>query len=154
MNDPRNNPSCAPRATRRSRRGATFPEIAISTIFLALALIPLLESIVSGARQVREDRMRTFATSLASSVIERYRLETPAGCIASAAGADTEDSLTPPDPSPLWLEYRSKFELSASCTDDGGPAILRVEVKWNETGQERSLDLTTLVVPTVAPGAP
>lgn len=136
------------------RRGTTFAEVAIATLFLALALVPLLDTIVSGARRTRQDRMRTFACSLASSAIERYRLETPAGCVATAAGAATDATLNPADADPLWHHVRGQFEVLGSCTDSGGVATLRVEIRWQEDGAARNLELTTLVAPTFGPGTP
>jgi type II secretory pathway pseudopilin PulG len=136
------------------RSGTTFVEVAIASLFLALAMVPLLDSVVTGSRRARQDRSRTFATSLASSAIERYRLETPAGCIATAAGADSDPVLNPADADPLWKQVRSQFVVDCSCTDDGGVATLKAEVRWQEGGVDRSLELTTLVVPTFAMGAP
>lgn len=132
------------------RRGATFVEVAVATLFLALAMVPLMDSILSGSRRAREDKMRTFATALASSTIERYRLESPGSCAAAIGGANSDPLLVPADPPPGWAELRNKFRVIPEFTAGGTCGTLTVAVTWDESGQERKVEMKCLVCPSWA----
>lgn len=136
-----------------TRRGATFAEIAIATLFLALAMVPLLDSILSGSRRTREDRNRVFATVLASNVLERYRLERPAGAASAAADAAFDPALSPENPPEGWAEMRDKFQVETTATPGGDTAVLRVVVTWDEAGQTRRVEAATLLAETFPGGS-
>lgn len=146
---------------RSSARGTSFVEIAVATLFLALAIVPLFDSILTSSQRVREDRARVFATSLAATAMERLRLEDPPGCGAAAASLDIDplvNPVSPPSGAPtaldIWWQYRNGFLVEADCPPAGGTAILTVRVSWQEGTETRKVQMQTLLAPTFAGGAP
>jgi len=143
----------SPSPSSPRRRGATFIEVAIATLFLVLALLPLLDSILSGSRRARADRNRVFATALCASTMERYRLEVPGGVAGALAGHAGDPALAPPDAPEGWGAWRSRFTVAPSFQDAGdGTGVLTVEVSWEEGGRRRSLSMQTVLARTYAPG--
>lgn len=121
-------------------------------MMLALAIVPIMDSILSGSRRVQEDKMRVFATALAASTLERYRLELPGTAGGAVGGAATDPLLNPPAASPAWHELRARFAVNASYSGDGRAGILGVEVSWDENGRTRSVQLQTVLARTYGSG--
>ena len=121
-------------------------------LLLGLALVPIMDSILWGSRRVQEDKMRVFATALAASTIERYRLELPATAAGAVGGAAGDPLLNPAAASPAWHDMRAKFDVVASYSGDGRAGILGVEVSWDENGQTRSIQLQTVLAQTYGTG--
>lgn len=134
------------------RRGATMVEVVLAMLFLALAIVPIMDSILSGSRRVQEDKMRVFATALAGSTIERYRLETPLTLPGAVAGAATDPLLNPAGASAAWHDMRAKFDVSVDVSGDPRSTILRVFVRWDENGRGREIMLQTVVARTFGSG--
>lgn len=138
----------------RRRLGSGFVEVAIAILFLALAMVPLLDSILSGSRRARQDRNRVFATALCASAIERYRLEVPSNVAGAMGSVDTDAALNPPDALGDWATWRSKYNVVPSYADAGdGTGVLSVEVTWMEGSHTRSVKMETVLARTYAPGA-
>lgn len=138
--------------SERARGGATLIEVVLAMLLLALAIIPIMDSILSGSRRVQEDKMRVFATALAASTIERYRLELPGTAAGAVGGAAGDPVLNPATASPAWHEIRSKFDVVASYDGDGRSGILGVQVSWDENGRTRSIQLQTVLAQTYGSG--
>ncbi len=133
---------------RPRRSGASFVEVAIATLFLALALIPLIDSVLSGSRRAREDRARVFAGALASSALERYRLEQAGTASGAAAGAGSDPVLNPDDAPEGWAAIRAQYQVNVTAEADGPGERIRVVVSWDESGQARKIEMVTLTSPT------
>jgi hypothetical protein len=124
----------------------------MAMLFLALAIIPIMDSILWGSRRVQEDKMRVFATALAASTVERYRLELPGAAAGAVGGAAGDPVLNPASASAAWHELRARFSVVATYSGDDRSGILGVEVSWDENGQTRSIQLQSVLARTYGSG--
>ncbi len=58
---------------RLRRRGFSFVEIAIAVLILALGILPMIGVFIANSEETRANKNRSFAATLAASVLERYR---------------------------------------------------------------------------------
>ena len=126
----------------------------MATLFLALAMVPLIDSILQSSRRAREDRMRVFATALAASALERYRLITPAEAPGQVAASGTDALLNPITAPDSWWDFRDQFQVDVGYAGAGATGVLTARVTWTEGAQTREIELQTLLASTYAPGAP
>lgn len=128
-------------------------EVAMAMLFLALALVPLVDSVLSRSRRAREDKMRVFAMQLAASAMERYRLEQAGTGAVAVGGAGTDPVLSPPDAPPGWAALRQKFDLEVTAEPDGPGEALEVRVSWDEAGHRRQVEMVGVLSPTFGGGS-
>lgn len=141
----------------------TFAEIALAVLILALAIVPMVSLLISGTRETRLSRDRIVAAHLASSMLERFRME-PVQTLSVVfdsmeAGRDfvAADPLLTPDPLPPgygpFLDRFERFVLFELDSDSGGrKGTLKAIVRWEEKGHRRELSMGTVLVDPVFPG--
>jgi hypothetical protein len=87
--------------------GFSFIEIAIAVLILALGILPMIGVFVANSEETRANKNRSFAATLAASVLERYRKFRPAtldgkfakGAVTPEIIAGWESSKTLPETS-------------------------------------------------------
>ncbi len=146
---------------RRSRdRGATFLGVLIATVIIALAILPMMSTLIDQTQKTTMSRDRIFATHLANSVIERLRLEKYSQvklyCSSIEAGEAfiNEDKwLNPEDAPAKYKRMVTRFRRMAiveELRDRAGK--LEVIVTWTEDGNARQVSVCTILVDDFFPG--
>lgn len=137
----------------RSTRGLTLVELTLTSVLLAMAVVPFLGALGSLTSQTGQTKLRILARSLARSVLERFRCEPVAVLTArlgspeaGAAAIDADAALKLPA-GPLATLATSVAMRRFASVETTGPhlAVLRVRVTWSEAGRDQAYELSTVV---------
>ena len=145
-----------------SKRGFTFVEVMMTVVLLSLAIIPMASLMQKETRDTKMGRDRTFALHLASNIIERLKMEhidalriNFSDPSLAQAALENLPELNRSCVHPSFMQMKEKFQSQAylefDSASNGRKAVLKVEVMWVESGHDRKVKRSLVLVNTVFP---